>query len=48
MDYDFPGNIRELENIIEYAFITCKEDVIGMEHLSGDLIESQRKKAPLL
>ena len=48
MDYPFPGNIRELENIIEYAFITCKGDVIGMEHLSRDLVEVQEDQRPLL
>ena len=33
MTHDFPGNVRELENIIEYATITCKEKFIGVEHL---------------
>jgi PAS domain S-box-containing protein len=37
--YPFPGNIRQLENIIEYAFITCKGRFIGMEHLSREIIE---------
>ncbi|GAF73680.1 unnamed protein product, partial [marine sediment metagenome] len=37
MDYPFPGNIRELENIIEYAYILCKDDHIGMEHLPRDV-----------
>jgi PAS domain S-box-containing protein len=37
MDYPFPGNIRELENIIEYAFILCKDGYIGMEHLPMDV-----------
>ena len=39
MHYSFPGNIRELQNVIEYAFIRCKGDLIGLEHLSKDLFE---------
>jgi PAS domain S-box-containing protein len=37
MDYPFPGNIRELENIIEYAYILCKDDYIAIEHLPRDV-----------
>ncbi len=33
MQHDFPGNVRELENIIEHAFIMCRGSVIGVEHL---------------
>jgi len=33
MHYDYPGNIRELENIIEYAFILCQGGFIQPEHL---------------
>ncbi len=33
MKYDFPGNIRELKNILEYAFILCNHSVIQKEHL---------------
>ncbi|MBW2039039.1 MAG: sigma 54-interacting transcriptional regulator [Deltaproteobacteria bacterium] len=35
--YDLPGNIRELENILEYAFILCKGQIIELEHLPEDL-----------
>jgi len=33
MSHDFPGNVRELENIIEYATVVCKNHWIGIEHL---------------
>jgi PAS domain S-box-containing protein len=38
MAHDWPGNIRELENVIERAFILCKEGLIGIEHLPGELM----------
>ncbi len=37
--YPFPGNIREMENIIEYSYILCKGPTIEMEHLPSDLKE---------
>lgn len=35
MNYDYPGNIRQLENIIEHAFILCSEGEIETRHLPG-------------
>ncbi len=44
MSYEFPGNIRELQNIIDYAFIFCKGDEIGAEHLSQEYAQIIEKK----
>jgi len=37
MEYDWPGNIRELANIIERAFILCKGDFIERKHLPENI-----------
>ena len=37
MNHDWPGNIRELENVIEHAFILCSEGLILCEHLPASL-----------
>jgi transcriptional regulator with PAS, ATPase and Fis domain len=34
--YDFPGNVRELENILEYAFIFCRDGKLLPEHLPAE------------
>lgn len=38
MAYDWPGNIRELENVIERAFIMCGAGKIEIPHLPSELI----------
>jgi PAS domain S-box-containing protein len=37
VSYDYPGNVRELQNIIEHAFILCKSGLIEPHHLPGNL-----------
>ena len=37
MEYNYPGNIRELEHIIEHAFVRCQGKTISPENLPKDL-----------
>lgn len=39
MRHDFPGNVRELENAIEHAFVLCRGREIQLEHLPAELVE---------
>ena len=38
MLHEWPGNIRELENAIEHAFVLCKEDIIRVACLPGHIL----------
>jgi len=38
MRHEFPGNVRELENIIEYCFVLCHGETIERRHLPEGLI----------
>jgi PAS domain S-box-containing protein len=37
MEYDYPGNVRELENIIEHGFVLCRGGLIELNHLPPQL-----------
>jgi DNA-binding NtrC family response regulator len=46
MLWDWPGNIRELENAIEHAFVLCKQDLVDLQYLPEPLqIEGESGKA---
>jgi PAS domain S-box-containing protein len=36
--HDYPGNVRELQNTIEHAFILCREGQIELEHLPKEIV----------
>jgi PAS domain S-box-containing protein len=38
--YDFPGNIRELDNAIEHAYVLCAGDTIRLEDLPEHIREA--------
>ena len=42
MDYDYPGNIRELEHILEHSFVRCSGRTLNPECLPKDVRNSDR------
>jgi PAS domain S-box-containing protein len=45
-EYHWPGNIRELENVIEHCFVLCNSDTIQTEHLPKRMRELGKKSGP--
>jgi PAS domain S-box-containing protein len=43
LKYDYPGNVRELENMIERAFAVCNKDLIGVGCLSKGITGGQKE-----
>ncbi len=37
MEHDYPGNVRELQNILEHAFVLCRTQVIELDNLPPEL-----------
>ncbi len=46
MRYRWPGNVRQLESIIERSYIMCEEDTISLEHIPKEV--KQVKDASML
>jgi two-component system, NtrC family, response regulator HydG len=58
MEYDWPGNIRELMHVLEHAFVVCQKQIIEMDNLPPEMRENltaryshetrhSRKRTPL-
>ncbi len=48
INHDFPGNIRELENIIEHAFILCPNGLIMRSHLPAGFNSDTMKNPEMI
>ena len=47
LNYNFPGNVRELENIIEHALIVCRDEIIERHHLPLALQQGILRSLPV-
>lgn len=43
LSYNFPGNVRELYNIFEHAFVFANNSIIDIEQLAEDYLEIYKK-----
>lgn len=50
LNYAFPGNVRELENILEHAYVVCmgqQLDLIDIpQHVAGSQVQPGRRERP--
>jgi len=41
--HDYPGNVRELQNAIEHAFVLVREGRIELDHLPAEIVPVARR-----
>ena len=46
MAYSWPGNIRQLEHVMEHAFVLCRDRTISTTHLTAELEEPKESGEP--
>ena len=44
IDYSWPGNVRQLQNVLQYAVVKCRDNLIYAGDLPMELLEFQREK----
>jgi DNA-binding NtrC family response regulator len=47
MNYDWPGNVRQLQNTIQFAMIRCKGNLILPVHLPPEILLEQCPDVPV-
>ena len=47
LNHSWPGNIRELEHVVERAYVLCPGDTITTDHLPGELISAEVPRQPI-
>jgi len=45
LTYDYPGNVRELENIIEHCFVLCEGEIIEAKYLPSSVRPALKTKS---
>lgn len=45
-EYSWPGNIRELRSVIEYAFVVCNDEIIQKEHIVSLIKKNIKNNTP--
>jgi DNA-binding NtrC family response regulator len=46
MKYTWPGNVRQLQSVVERAYIMCEEDIMSIEHMPEE-VKQTTKASPL-
>ncbi|MBU4010880.1 MAG: hypothetical protein KJ882_08940 [Proteobacteria bacterium] len=46
LNYDYPGNVREMENIIEHALIISQTEKIELHHLPDYMLKRLKSSVP--
>ena len=48
MHYSWPGNIRQLRNVLRTASALCREGVIRASNLPQEILDTEPRPAPLV